>query len=213
MTSLEEYQSVFTEHQCFVQNIAIQMLGSSYNLKRSNGYRAWLSQQADRLPTSKETITVEEQIQPIEPKTAESKPIITVKKPKNIRLKPIHKKILTFLSETFDVEAIALEGVTNSGILSLPTNGGVYWITNKTSVLFIGTTSDLRKNVMLAVKSIRKKTTDEVLVESINKLINDKIGIIAKTMCIVFLECDETKTRIRIKNRFKNEPQFTPSLE
>lgn len=214
MTTLEDYQSTFTEHQCFVQNIAIQMLGSSYNLKKSNGYKSWLSKQEAKKEESKESPPIAaEQTTVLDNNPPKSKPILKVKKSKIIRVEPIYKKLLTFLSKTLDIGAIALEGITNFGVSSIPPCGGVYWITNHTTVLFMGTTSDLRKNVMLAIKSIRKKTSDEILIESITKFIDEKSGITSKIMCIVFLECDDSKDRIRIKNRFKNETQFAPSLE
>jgi hypothetical protein len=77
----------------------------------------------------------------------------------------------------------------------------------------MGTTSDLKKNIMLALKSVKKKTSDMELADSITKLIDENVGVSAQTMSIAYIECEDSKTRIRIKNRMKNETMFTPCLE
>ena len=218
MTSLEKYLSTFTEHQRFVQSIAIQMLGSSYNLAKSNGFRSWQSKQEPESQTNTNTNTAvpstnveQTPIKPVASK--EQKEIIKVKKGRNPRVKPIYKKLLNFLERSFDEGAVCLEGVAPFGLSRLPNTGGVYWLTNESNVLFLGTTSDLRKNVMLAIKSIRKKSYDESLTNAITQLIDNKYSIGPAELCVVYLETDDAKKRIRIKNKVKSESSFKPTLE
>ena len=206
MSSLENYLSTFTEHQSFVQSIAIQMLGSSYNLAKSNGFRSWLSKQETQVGNQPATLTEA-------PKEPEPKSTLKVKKGKNPKPKPIYKKLLDFLQANFDEGAVCLEGVAHFGLSCIPTNGGVYWITNEKDVLFLGTTSDLRKNVILAIKSIKKKCSDDNLKEAITQLIDNKSSVGAATLCVIYLETDDAKKRIRIKNKAKGEASFTPVLE
>lgn len=207
MATLDRYLSTFTEHQSFVQAIAKQMLGTSYNLAKSNGFRDWQAKQVEVESKAAMINTTVEQ------ESEEPREVLKVKKARNTRVKPIYKKLLDFLERNFDEGAVCLEGVDSFGLSSLPCAGGVYWLTNKSDVLFFGTTSNLKKNVMLAIKCIKKKSSDESLTEAINQLIDKNCSVGPATMCLVYLETDNAKKRIRIKNKAKSETSFTPVLE
>lgn len=206
MSTVENYLSTFTEHQRFVQSIAIQMLGSSYNIAKSNGFRSW--------QTKRET---EPQI---EHKTVEQKPkdlkdtkqVLKVKKGRNPKIKPVYKKLIDSLKSSFDEGTVCLESISYCSLECLPSSGGVYWITDKRNVLFLGTTSDLKKNVILAIKSVRKKTSNLDLIEEINQLIDNKSIDNASSLNVVYLETCDAKERIRIKNKVKIEIAFAPIL-
>ena len=206
MSCVENYLSTFTEHQRFVQSIAIQMLGSSYNISKSNGFRSWQAKQ--------ETETqIVDKIAERQPKDLkETKQVLKVKKGRNPKLKPVYKKLLDFLKDNFDEGTVCLEGISHSSLECLPCSGGVYWITDKKNVLFLGTTSDLKKNVILAIKSVRKKTSDLDLIQEINQLIDNKSTDNASSLCVVYLENSDAKERIRIKNKVKSEIAFAPKL-
>ena len=87
----ELYKSEFTEHQLFVMKIAMEQLGSSFNIVKSNGFKKWLQKYEE-----KQKLEIEEKSKPepveTKPEPVETKPEIEQNPPKKKKKVVIKKK-------------------------------------------------------------------------------------------------------------------------
>lgn len=202
-TSLQLYESQFNEHQQFVKSIAIEMLGSSYNLAKSNGYKIWLSEK------EKEVLNKE----PVKNSTKE--PVIHKVKARKLKVvrtkikeKTLTEKVLEYLKTEFDKVNFQKEELSYHLLTNFSNEAGFYTLINSKSVLFVGTTSDLKKNVILACKNVIKNIKDEEknskTIEQIKHAIGGKDNELKEVFCIWCKE-DNNKRRIQLRNCVKLE--------
>lgn len=185
----EEYLSTFTEHQKHVMTIAIEKLGSSFNIAKSNGFLKWKS--------NRPTIIQELSIPSTTPPAPKKKKRLVVKK---TTIPPTENHILKSISIILNNYSIitpqpfhipeSSSSLSSSSLLSLinHTSGSLYCIFTDTKLLYVGTTSDTKKNFPLAYKSTMKQQSIQ----------NDKLyGMIVPN--------EDNKQRIKIRDIIKKQ--------
>ena len=175
---VEQYKSEFTEHQLFVMQIAIEQLGSSFNLAKSNGFKKWLQKQNEPKPETKPETKPEPKPE-VKPETKPKKKVVRKKKSPKVKhqnepeeqqttnqlITSLDKidKILSTIQEWKDLRKETQPFiVTNETMSNLQPSGSLYCLFTTEKLLFVGTTSDTKKNLPLAYRTSKKTTTDEI---------------------------------------------------
>ena len=149
----EIYKSQFTEHQIFVMNIAIEQLGSSFNIVKSNGFKKWLQKQQQPV------------VQPapiIEPPAPKKKKKVVVKKKKTPKSKQEIKKqskLVSLIDNLLTEEwkeirkqtenqpfIVSDEALKTTIVPTLSNNSSLYCFFTEEKMLYVGTTTDTKKN-------------------------------------------------------------------
>lgn len=191
----EIYKSQFTEHQIFVMKIAMEQLGSSFNIVKCNGFKKWLQKQQQE-PTIEPT--KEPTIEPTIPKK-KKKVVIKKKKTPKSKQEPEIKAIA-------DIDAVLTEEwkeirkqsenqpfIMSSTITAkLSNNSSLYCFFTEEKVLYVGTTTDTKKNLPLAYKTAKKALVNEIDNQQDNQPIYALV-----------LPNDENKQRVRMRDRLK----------
>lgn len=194
----ELYKSEFTEHQLFVMKIAMEQLGSSFNIVKSNGFKKWLQKYEE-----KQKLEIEEKAKPVpEPESnpPKKKKKIVIKKKKspknntetqnNIESK---NKIIDSIDNVLTEEWKDIRSNTepfimsNETISNLLNNSCLYCLFTTETLLYVGTTTDTKKNLPIAYRNCKKNQ---------NKLNEQEV------YAIVLLN-DNNKQRIKMRDLIK----------
>ena len=192
----EIYKSQFTEHQIFVMNIAIEQLGSSFNIVKSNGFKKWLQKQQQPV------------VQPapiIEQPAPKKKKKVVVKKKKTPKSKQ-ESKLVSLIDNLLTEEwkeirkqtenqpfIVSDEALKTIIVPTLSNNSSLYCFFTEEKMLYVGTTTDTKKNLPLAYKTAKKALVKETENQPIYALI---------------LPNDENKQRVRMRDIIKKALLF-----
>ena len=211
---VDEYLNAFTEHQRFVMNVAIEQLGSSFNVAKSTGFVKWKAKreagQQPIAPTPTPTPAPTPAPQPTpapEPATPlEPSPVPQPKKKRKLVVKrkitpkakeprpvTIVDRLTTLLLENKIEQIPAPLVLQTSETPSIDyTGGSLYCIFSDTSMLYVGTTSDTKKNFRLAFRNVikRLKEQDQTLQPSLQAVIH---------------ETEDSKQRVKLRDIIKRE--------
>jgi hypothetical protein len=198
---VDEYLNSFTEHQLFVMNVAMEKLGSSFNIAKSTGFAKWKAKrEAGQQPTAPtpQPTPAPEPASPLEPS-----PIPQPKKKKKLVVKrkitpktkqrpvTITDRLTTLLLEN-KIEQIPTPLVlqTSEAPLIEHTGGSLYCIFSDTSMLYVGTTSDTKKNFRIAFRNVIKRLKEEdiTLPSNLHSLI---------------YETEDSKQRVKLRDIIK----------
>ena len=196
----EIYKSQFTEHQIFVMNIAIEQLGSSFNIVKSNGFKKWLQKQQQPV------------VQPapiIEPPAPKKKKKVVVKKKKTPKSKQ-ESKLVSLIDNLLTEEwkeirkqtenqpfIVSDEALKTIIVPTLSNNSSLYCFFTEEKMLYVGTTTDTKKNLPLAYKTAKKALVKETEKQQENQPIYALI-----------LPNDENKQRVRMRDIIKKALLF-----
>ena len=200
----EIYKSQFTEHQIFVMNIAIEQLGSSFNIVKSNGFKKWLQKQQQPL------------VQPVEPPAPiieqpapKKKKKVVVKKKKTPKSKQ-ESKLVSLIDNLLTEEwkeirkqtenqpfIVSDEALKTIIVPTLSNNSSLYCFFTEEKMLYVGTTTDTKKNLPLAYKTAKKALVKETENQQENQPIYALI-----------LPNDENKQRVRMRDIIKKALLF-----
>ena len=207
---VDEYLNAFTEHQRFVMNVAIEQLGSSFNVAKSTGFVKWKAKREAGhqpiAPTPTPTPTPQPTPAPEPASPLEPSPIPQPKKKKKLVVKrkitpkakeprpvTITDRLTTLLLENKIEQIPAPLVLQTSEAPSIDyTGGSLYCVFNDTSMLYVGTTSDTKKNFRLAFRNVikRLKEQDQTLQPSLQAVIH---------------ETEDSKQRVRLRDVIKRE--------
>lgn len=207
---VDEYLNAFTEHQRFVMNVAIEQLGSSFNIAKSTGFAKWKAKrEAGQQPTVRTptpTPTPQPTPAPTPASPLEPSPVPQPKKKKKLVVKrkitpkakaqqtvTITDRLTTLLLENKIEQTPAPLILQTSEPPSIDhTGGSLYCIFNDTSMLYVGTTSDTKKNFRLAFRNVikRLKEEDQTLPSSLQAVIH---------------ETEDSKQRVKLRDIIKRE--------
>lgn len=205
---VDEYLSSFTEQQHLVMNVAIEKLGSSFNVAKSNGFVKWMAKRGAPQPPSTAPLP---QAAPQPPAAATPQPAthsqaaipkrkkLVVKRPKVDRSPSdatVFSKLTAILAENgfphpqspLEFDSSERPKVENEG-------GSLYCIFSDTSMLYVGTTSDTKKNFALAFKSVIKTLKQSVT--------QDGTTVIPSKLYAVISETEDNKKRVRLRDVIK----------
>ena len=197
----EIYKSQFTEHQIFVMNIAIEQLGSSFNIVKSNGFKKWLQkqQQPAQQPAQQQT---QQQTPTIEPPKKKKKVVVKKKKtPKSKQESKLVSLIDNLLTEEWkeirkqtenQPFIVSDEALKTTIVPTLSNNSSLYCFFTEEKMLYVGTTTDTKKNLPLAYKTAKKALVKETENQQENQPIYALI-----------LPNDENKQRVRMRDIIK----------
>lgn len=206
----EIYKSQFTEHQIFVMNIAIEQLGSSFNIVKSNGFKKWLQKQQQPVvqpaPIIEPPAPIIEQPAPIiEPPAPKKKKKVVVKKKKTPKSKQ-ESKLVSLIDNLLTEEwkeirkqtenqpfIVSDEALKTIIVPTLSNNSSLYCFFTEEKMLYVGTTTDTKKNLPLAYKTAKKALVKETENQPIYALI---------------LPNDENKQRVRMRDIIKKALLF-----
>ena len=196
----EIYKSQFTEHQIFVMNIAIEQLGSSFNIVKSNGFKKWLQKQQQPV------------VQPapiIEQPAPKKKKKVVVKKKKTPKSKQ-ESKLVSLIDNLLTEEwkeirkqtenqpfIVSDEALKTIIVPTLSNNSSLYCFFTEEKMLYVGTTTDTKKNLPLAYKTAKKALVKETENQQENQPIYALI-----------LPNDENKQRVRMRDIIKKALLF-----
>lgn len=194
---VEEYRSTFTEQQLIVMTVAIEKLGSSFNIAKSNGFIQWKAKRSQ--PTPQQSTPQQPTPQPTpQPSLTQSTPptkkrVVVIKK----RKAAMYEKITALLSgHQLDIPTSPMEfkladaAALASSAAATHTGGSIYCLFTDTAVLFVGTTSDTVKNFRLAYKS-----TVKAIKESQDPQPDTLYGVIIPT--------EDNKLRVKLRDVIK----------
>ena len=207
---VDEYLNAFTEHQRFVMNVAIEQLGSSFNVTKSTGFVKWKAKREAGhqpiAPTPTPTPTPQPTPAPEPASPLEPSPIPQPKKKRKLVVKrkitpkakeqrpvTITDRLTTLLLENKIEQIPAPLVLQTSEAPSIDyTGGSLYCVFNDTSMLYVGTTSDTKKNFRLAFRNVikRLKEQDQTLQPSLQAVIH---------------ETEDSKQRVRLRDVIKRE--------
>ena len=219
---VNEYIASFTEQQHHVMNVAIEKLGSSFNLSKSNGFKKWLTKRVEKpaptpQPDPQPAPAPTPQPQPATQPTPTKKKVRVVKRKKSDKDKvkdndpaPTPTPMFDKLSKLFD-DAVSSDQIKefliNDETIELlkPSNSSLYCIYTETTLMFVGTTSDTYKNFKLAYKSVAKK---------LNSKHNEPNATATTTTSTITLyglviPIDDSKTRIRLRDKIKKNIEIS----
>lgn len=194
---VDEYLSEFTEHQRFVMNVAVEKLGSSFNVSKSNGFLKWKAKRQDApKPASTPAPAPASTPEPVKKKRR----VVKRKTPTTVHTSEqpttsASPTIETQLREHFTKqdllpqESFALPK-THKEVKPTHETGSIYCIFTSTQLLFVGTTSDTKKNLPLAYKGVLKAQEKEQEQSTV-------YAIIAPT--------EDNKKRIRVRDIIKKD--------
>ncbi len=200
---VDEYINAFTEHQRFVMNVASEKLGSSFNIAKSTGFAKWkakreASQQAPTpSPPAAPTPAPEQtQIQSQPPDQPKKRRKLVVKRkitPKAKEQRPvtIADRLTTLLLENKIEQIPTPLLLQTSETPSIEhTGGSLYCIFSDTSMLYVGTTSDTKKNFRLAFRNVikRLKEGEQELPSALHAFIH---------------ETEDSKQRVKLRDVIK----------
>jgi hypothetical protein len=163
---VDEYLNAFTEHQRFVMNVAMEKLGSSFNIAKSTGFAKWnakreSSQQAPAPTTASTPEQTQTQSQPQDQPKKKRKLVVKCKvTPRKKQQEPvtIADKTTSLLLDNNVKQTPPLLLLQTSETPSIEHEGGsLYCIFSDTSMLYVGTTSDTKKNFRLAFRNVIKR--------------------------------------------------------
>ena len=205
----EIYKSQFTEHQIFVMNIAIEQLGSSFNIVKSNGFKKWLQKQQQ--PVVQPAPIIEPQAPIIEPPKKKKKVVVKKKKtPKSKQEIKKQSKLVSLIDNLLTEEwkeirkqtenqpfIVSDEALKTTIVPTLSNNSSLYCFFTEEKMLYVGTTTDTKKNLPLAYKTAKKALVKETEKQQENQLIYALI-----------LPNDENKQRVRMRDIIKKALLF-----
>jgi len=171
---VDEYLNAFTEHQRFVMNVAIEKLGSSFNIAKSTGFAKWKAKREAPTPAhiaptptpAPQPTPAPEPAAPLEPSPVpqpkKKKKLVVKRKitPKAKEQRPvtITDRLTTLLLEN-KIEQIPTPLLLQTS--ETPSieheEGSLYCIFSDTSMLYVGTTGDTKKNFRLAFRNVIKR--------------------------------------------------------
>jgi hypothetical protein len=202
-----EYLSSFTEQQHLVMNVAIEKLGSSFNVAKSNGFVKWMAKRGAPQPPSTAPLPQAAAATPslATPSPAtDSQAVIPKRKLVVKRLKvtrspsdaTVFSKLAAILAENgFPQPQSHLEFDASKRPKVETEGGSLYCIFSDTSMLYVGTTSDTKKNFALAFKGVIKTIKQA---ES-----QDGTSAIPSKLYAVISETEDNKKRVRLRDVIK----------
>lgn len=204
---VNEYIASFTEQQRHVMNVAIEKLGSSFNISKSNGFKKWLIKR-DEKPAPTPTPDPQPTPQPTPTPTPPKKKVRIVKRKKSDKDKvndpvptptstPMFSKLSELLCTSDQIKEFLINDETIELLKPAPTssptiNSSLYCIYTATTLMFVGTTSDTYKNFKLAYKSVAKK---------LNATTTILYGLV--------IPIDDSKTRIKLRDKIKKNIEIS----
>ena len=206
----EIYKSQFTEHQIFVMNIAIEQLGSSFNIVKSNGFKKWLQKQQQ--PIIEQPAPIIEQPAPIIEQSKKKKKVVVKKKktPKSKQEIKKQSKLVSLIDNLLTEEwkeirkqtenqpfIVSDEALKTTIVPTLSNNSSLYCFFTEEKMLYVGTTTDTKKNLPLAYKTAKKALVKETENQQENQPIYALI-----------LPNDENKQRVRMRDIIKKALLF-----
>ena len=205
----EIYKSQFTEHQIFVMNIAIEQLGSSFNIVKSNGFKKWLQKQQQ--PVVQPAPIIEQPAPIIEQSKKKKKVVVKKKKtPKSKQEIKKQSKLVSLIDNLLTEEwkeirkqtenqpfIVSDEALKTTIVPTLSNNSSLYCFFTEEKMLYVGTTTDTKKNLPLAYKTAKKALVKETEKQQENQPIYALI-----------LPNDENKQRVRMRDIIKKALLF-----
>lgn len=201
---VNEYIASFTEQQHHVMNVAIEKLGSSFNISKSNGFKKWLTTRDEKpapIPTPQPQPQPNPTPQPTSPPqpTPPKKKVRIVKRKKSDKINdpeptptPIFAKLSKLLYTSDQIKEFPINDETIE--LLKPSNSSLYCIYTATTLMFVGTTSDTYKNFKLAYKSVAKKINSNATPTTLYGLV---------------IPIDDSKTRIKLRDKIKKNIEIS----
>ena len=181
-------------------NIAIEQLGSSFNIVKSNGFKKWLQKQQQPV------------VQPapiIEQPAPKKKKKVVVKKKKTPKSKQ-ESKLVSLIDNLLTEEwkeirkqtenqpfIVSDEALKTIIVPTLSNNSSLYCFFTEEKMLYVGTTTDTKKNLPLAYKTAKKALVKETENQQENQPIYALI-----------LPNDENKQRVRMRDIIKKALLF-----
>lgn len=196
---VDEYLSSFTEQQHLVMNVAIEKLGSSFNVAKSNGFVKWMAKRGASQPPSTAPPQQSESATP-PPAVIPKKKKLVVKRPKASQPlcdSTVFGKLAAIIAENGlpqPQSPLEFDASTRPKVES--ECGSLYCIFSDTSMLYVGTTSDTKKNFALAFKSVIKTLKQA---ES-----QDGTSAIPSKLYAIISETEDNKKRVRLRDVIKN---------
>jgi outer membrane biosynthesis protein TonB len=202
---VDDYLSAFTEHQRFVMNVAMEKLGSSFNIAKSTGFAKWkakreLSQQAPAptpTPTTEQVPTPAPAPEPVQPpdQPKKKRKLVVKRKvtPSKKQQQPvtIADKVTTLLLANNVEQTPTPLILQTSETPSIEHEGGsLYCIFSDTNMLYVGTTSDTKKNFRLAFRNVIKR-------------LKEGEHTLPSTLCAFIHETEDSKQRVKIRDVIK----------
>ena len=204
---VDEYLNAFTEHQRFVMNVAIEKLGSSFNIAKSTGFAKWKAKREAPTPApiaptpthAPQPTPAPEPATPLEPSPVpqpkKKKKLVVKRKitPKAKEQRPvtIADRLTTLLLENKIEQTPTPLLLQTSETPSIEhTGGSLYCIFSDTSMLYVGTTSDTKKNFRLAFRNVikRLKEGEQELPSTLHAFIH---------------EIEDSKKRVKLRDTIK----------
>lgn len=224
----KEYLDGLDEHQKFVMRVAIEKLGSSFCIVKSNGFKKWLSKREQE--TIQPQVELSQQIVVPEVPFSASVSLAatkTTKKVKRVKKKaksptispdaiaaapvPTAMQIIHTLASTSQWTSVLVDCpdyfiVTPTRLAGLQQSPSLYCIFTNDRLLFVGTTSDTRKNFILALKGCKKHQENAHLVPAIDFALTGKPQDFTGDNILGFvITIDENKIRVRLRDAIKKE--------
>ena len=188
---VDEYLSSFTEHQRFVMNVAIEKLGSSFNVAKSTGFAKWKAKR-ETTPSAPTPTQSQSQSQPPDQPKKKKKLVVRRKVTPNKKqqINTIADKLTTLLLDNnIEKTPTPLLLQTSETPLVEQEGGSLYCIFSDTSMLYVGTTSDTKKNFRLAFRNVIKRLKqDDSVPSSLHAFIH---------------ETEDSKQRVKLRDSIK----------
>jgi hypothetical protein len=196
---VDEYLNAFTEHQRFVMNVAIEKLGSSFNIAKSTGFVKWKAKREAPTPAPVAPTPAPEPATPLEPSPVpqpkKKKKLVVKRKitPKAKEQRPVtiaDRLTALLLENKIEQTPTPLLLQTSETPSIEHTGGSLYCIFGDTSMLYVGTTSDTKKNFRLAFRNVikRLKEGEQELPSTLHAFIH---------------ETEDSKQRVKLRDIIK----------